>query len=168
MTAEATAGRAANLDPALLERIARAIHQAYRRAQAGNLPEDDPSRRPWEMLPETLKHSNRDQAAHITEKVRLIGCTLQPKGEGGGRRFRFRRQEIEMLAQVEHSRWMAQRLADGWRLGAKRDVLAKTSPYFVPYAELPEAEKEKDRQAVRNIPRLLAVAGLRIRRASPR
>jgi len=166
MADEPKAGADAVLDPAIVERIARAIHQAYRRAQAQSLPEDDPSLSPWENLPETLKRSNRDQAAHIVEKVRLIGCTLHPK-QDGGRRFRFRRGEVDALAAIEHERWMAQRLADGWRLGVRRDVLAKTSPYFVPYAELPEPEKVKDRQAVRNIPRLLARAGLRISRKAP-
>ena len=163
MADEPTAAGDSGLDPAILERIARAIHQAYRRTQAASLPEDDASLRSWEALPETLKRSNRDQAAHIVEKVRLIGCTLHPR-QDGGRRFRFRRGEVDALAAIEHERWMAQRLADGWRPGPVRDVIAKTSPLFVPYAELLEPEKEKDRQAVRNIPRLLARAGLRIRR----
>jgi len=167
MADEPTAAGDTGFDPAILERIARAIHQAYRRAQAANLPEDDASLRSWEALPETLKCSNRDQAAHIVEKVRLIGCTLHPR-QDGGRRFRFRRGEVDALAEIEHERWMAQRLADGWRPGPARDVSAKTSPLFVPYAELPGPEKEKDREAVRNIPRLLARAGVRIRREALR
>ena len=164
MADEPTAGGDTGLGPATLERIARAIHQAYRHAHAGSLPEDDPSLLSWEALPETLKRSNRDQAAHIVEKVRLIGCTLHPR-QDGGRRFRFRRGEVDALAAIEHERWMAQRSADGWRPGPVRDVIAKTSPLFVPYAELPEPEKEKDREAVRNIPRLVARAGLTISRA---
>jgi RyR domain len=167
MADEPPVGGDTGLDPAILEMIARAIHQAYRRAQARSLPENDLSLRPWETLPETLKRSNRDQAAHIVQKVRLIGCTLHPK-QDGGRRFRFRRGEVDALAAIEHERWMAQRLADGWRPGPVRDAIAKTSPLFVPYADLLEPEKDKDRQAVRNIPRLLARAGLRIRRESPR
>lgn len=164
MADEPTAEGETGFNPAVIETIARAIHQAYRRAQVGSLPKDDPSLRPWEALPETLKRSNRDQAAHIVEKVRLIGCTLHPR-QDGGRRFRFRRGEVDALAAIEHERWMAQRLADGWGPGPVRDVIAKTSPLFVPYAELPEPEKGKDREAVRNIPRLLARAGLRISRA---
>lgn len=43
-----------------------------------------------------------------------------------------------------HESWMASRLADGWTLGAIKDITAKVSPCLVPYAELPEVQRRKD------------------------
>ena len=51
----------------------------------------------------------------------------------------------ERLAEHTHDLWAAQRLADGWTLGPKRDDAAKTHPGLVPYAELSESEKQYDR-----------------------
>ena len=53
----------------------------------------------------------------------------------------------ERLAENAHDLWAAQRLKDGWTQGAKRDDAAKQHPCLVPYAQLPESEKEYDRQA---------------------
>jgi hypothetical protein len=51
----------------------------------------------------------------------------------------------ERLAENAHDIWAQQRLADGWTYGPERDDAAKQHPDLVPYAELPEGEKEYDR-----------------------
>jgi hypothetical protein len=51
----------------------------------------------------------------------------------------------ERLAENAHDLWAAQRLADDWTYGAKRDDQAKQHPCLVSYSNLPEAEKEYDR-----------------------
>lgn len=51
----------------------------------------------------------------------------------------------ERLAENAHDIWAAHRFADGWTHGSKRDDAAKKHPCLVPYAELPESEKEYDR-----------------------
>jgi hypothetical protein len=56
-------------------------------------------------------------------------------------------QLIEELARNNHDNWAAARIKDGWTLGARRDDRAKTHPCLVPYAELPEGEKDLDRRA---------------------
>jgi len=53
----------------------------------------------------------------------------------------------ERLAENSHDLWAAQRLAQGWTLGPQRDDAQKTHPCLVPYAELPDSEKEYDRIA---------------------
>lgn len=55
---------------------------------------------------------------------------------------------LETLARNVHNRWMAGRLADGWKFGPKRDDEKKEHPSMIPYEELPETEKEYDRQTV--------------------
>ena len=51
----------------------------------------------------------------------------------------------EEMAKNVHEVWSAGRMADGWKYGAKRDDAEKTHPCLVPYEELPESEKEYDR-----------------------
>jgi hypothetical protein len=58
------------------------------------------------------------------------------------------RELTERLAENAHDLWATQRFKDGWTYGAKRDDTAKKHPCLVPYAELPEQEKEYDRQTV--------------------
>ena len=53
----------------------------------------------------------------------------------------------ERLAENAHDLWAAQRLADGWTLGPRRDDALKQHPCLVPYAQLPESEKRYDREA---------------------
>jgi len=53
----------------------------------------------------------------------------------------------EQLSENAHDLWAAQRMADGWTYGPHRDDEAKKHPCLVPYGDLPEKEKEYDRQA---------------------
>jgi RyR domain len=53
---------------------------------------------------------------------------------------------VERLAENTHDIYVRQRLADGWRYGPERNDAKKENPTLVPYQELPESEKEYDRQ----------------------
>ena len=53
---------------------------------------------------------------------------------------------IERIAEDIHDTWAAGRIAEGWIYGEMRDSVQKTTPCLVPYAELPESEKEYDRR----------------------
>jgi hypothetical protein len=64
----------------------------------------------------------------------------------------------ELLAKNTHEHWAAQRMADGWRYGARRDDAAKTHPCLVPYEALPDAEKQYDRlTAISTLKTILAL-----------
>ena len=43
-----------------------------------------------------------------------------------------------------HASWMRLKLATGWSYGEVKDVVAKTHPCLVPYAELPREQQLKD------------------------
>jgi hypothetical protein len=148
----------------LREIIARAIHEAYRQARQGKVAKGDLSTSPWDSLPDYLKESNRQQADHIFEKLRRIGGTVHQAGHRDAIMTAFTEEEIETMAEMEHARWHVERLRSGWRRDDKKDAARKVSPYLVPWAELPGEVKERDRQAVRNMPELLAKVGLEIRR----
>ena len=53
---------------------------------------------------------------------------------------------VEQLARNAHDVWARERLAQGWVYGPARDDTRKHHPCLVPYEELPESEKEFDRQ----------------------
>lgn len=53
----------------------------------------------------------------------------------------------ERLAENAHDLWAIQRLQAGWTHGPQRDDAKKLHPCLVPYADLPESEKEYDRAA---------------------
>jgi class 3 adenylate cyclase/tetratricopeptide (TPR) repeat protein len=72
---------------------------------------------------------------------------------------------VEQLAQNTHDVWAAQRLADGWRYGRNRDDYKKEHPDLVPYAALPDSEKEYDRKMAMEI--LLAMLAMGYRIESP-
>lgn len=44
-----------------------------------------------------------------------------------------------------HEAWARTREAQGWRFGPRKDSRAKTHPWLVPYGNLPESQRVKDR-----------------------
>jgi class 3 adenylate cyclase len=64
----------------------------------------------------------------------------------------------EMLARNAHENWAKLRIAEGWHYGPQRDDLQKEHPGLVPYEQLPESERQYDRQtAMESIKALLAM-----------
>ena len=118
----------------------------------------------WDDLLDYLRDSNRQAADHIADKLRRIGCTIQNVEGRDASRLEFTRDEIEVMAEMEHGRWNAERLFDGWKWGEKKDVANKISPYLVPWRALPDDVREWDRDTVRKIPEFLAKVGLEVHR----
>ena len=52
---------------------------------------------------------------------------------------------VELLAENTHDVWAKGRMDEGWTLGLVRNDELKQHPCLVPYAQLPENEKEYDR-----------------------
>jgi hypothetical protein len=66
---------------------------------------------------------------------------------------------------LEHERYVALEIGQGWRYAPDdKDRHARTNPTLVSWADLPEDEREKDRAAIRAIPRILARLGLQVAR----
>ncbi len=148
------------------ELLAQAIHEEYIRNERGKgyTAETNPSLVPWEQLPEVLKESNRHQAEYTRIKLDAIGCGITVTREWDVEPFSFTPEEIEIMAKIEHDRFIRERKRQGYRYGAEKSAELKTSPTLVPWDELSEEEKEKDRDVARHIPELLARARFRIYR----
>lgn len=68
----------------------------------------------------------------------------------------------EKIAENVHENWSAGRIAEGWTFGEKRDDVAKTTPCLVPYSQLPEGEKEYDRNTALQTLKLIVALGYKI------
>jgi len=147
------------------EILGRAIHDQYLLTKSLHEPVQNGSAMvPWDDLPERLRESNRLQAEDIIHKLRAIGCDILPITDWKSTAFSFTPDEIEYLAEMEHLRWMKAMRAQGFSFGAIKDEKEKTHPLMVPYNDLPETEKEKDRDAVRMIPRYLGMIDFQVYR----
>ena len=70
----------------------------------------------------------------------------------------------EYLARNIHDVWALQRIREGWTYGENRDNALKKHPDLVPYEELPESEKEYDRNTSMETIRLILSLGYRIQK----
>ena len=67
---------------------------------------------------------------------------------------------IEMLARNNHELWAKRRMDEGWRYGPRRDDVKKETPVLAPYDELPDSEKQYDRDnAVETLKTIIALGG---------
>lgn len=68
----------------------------------------------------------------------------------------------EELAKNTHEVWSVGRIRDGWTYGETRDDAKKHHPCLIPYEELPESEKEYDRNTALETLKLIVKLGYRI------
>ena len=68
----------------------------------------------------------------------------------------------ERIAENVHEVWAKARIDEGWTYGEKRDDNHKKHPCLVPYDELPEEEKEYDRNTAMNTIKMVKKLGFRI------
>ena len=141
-----------------LDALARTLHNAYLNTQLANgvSPVGNASLVPWSELPVHKKKANQHAAAHMDVKLRIANCVAlaadAPEAE-----VVFPPDDLmmELLAQLEHRRWMADKHLAGYSYGEQRDEDRMLHPDLIPWEQLTEADKEKDRANIRQIPRLL-------------
>jgi RyR domain len=146
----------------VLEKLAAGIHEDWRQGPWSKKPHLDV---PYDQLAPADQEANRAAARRMADVLARAGLgltTAEQAVNGPAEIAPYIEAHIERLAEAEHDGWMAQRAKDGWRYGSPRDDARKLHPSMVPYRDLPDAEKEKDRAAVRNYPKLAAAAGLAI------
>jgi len=156
---------AADVEPLLA--FARGIHQSYvdDALRRGETLGSRPLLRPWEELPEEARHLNLVQAAAFPRTLAAIRCTVAPRSRLADPFF-FRPGEIETLARSEHEHWLAEQRHRGWRFGHRRNDARKVHPLLVPWEELSEEDRSRNRAIVRARPllfdRVLELEGLQI------
>ena len=72
----------------------------------------------------------------------------------------------EKLAENAHEVWAAGRIAQGWTYGPSRNDERKQTPCLVPYSELPEGEKEFDRNTALSTIKLIRKLGYKVSKSA--
>jgi RyR domain len=70
----------------------------------------------------------------------------------------------EQLAENSHDLWARQRMREGWKLGPRRDDAKQEHPCLVPYSELPDSEKQYDRNSAMETLKAITALGYRIKK----
>ena len=68
----------------------------------------------------------------------------------------------ERIAENIHEVWAKSRMDEGWTYGNERNDRKKTHPCLIPYSELPEIEKEYDRNTALSALKMVVKLGYRI------
>ena len=69
---------------------------------------------------------------------------------------------VEQMSKNVHEVWAETRIQQGWTYGQQRDDERKIHPCLVPYEELPESEKEYDRNTSIGTLKLIMKLGFKI------
>lgn len=157
------------IDQQIAEKLARVIHANYMNAMKAN------SKSSFELyanffnaknkqiplnfdeLEEDYKLSNIDFAYHIPIKLLSIGYKISPvKNEELEIPYlQLTDTEIEIMSKIEHDRWCCERRLNGWTYGKTRNNEQKHHPSLLPFDELTDDDREKNRVLTRLIPVLL-------------
>ena len=153
----ARCGQSCNLDEVIqpgVEELARANHEFY----CELYPQPDrPAGKPWDELPEPYRMSNFLVAEHLHVKLLAIGRRRIPLAEAPPDQEvnEIKPHEVELLAEMEHNRWLAERLLDGWSYAPTRDDRNKQHPDMWAWKDLGPGEQERDYEQVKYIPKIL-------------
>lgn len=164
----------------IVKKLARAIHSRYlheMRNQGSRVknyifynPGDLRNKyaTDFDDLPDEIKNSNIDNAAHIPTKLLSIGYKIRQVKKGFKPvALHLNEEEIENMSMIEHIRWSWEKRLNGWISGSIKDDIKKIHPCLIPYKELDESEKEKDRQLVKLIPAFLQDIDFEVYPVSP-
>lgn len=103
------------------ERLGRKIQEAYenREAERAESKGEKYLKTTWSSIPDDHRESNRVAADHMLIKLNQVGVEVVRKtsvDQTGGRFVKdFAPQTQRILAEMEHNRWLAERLLAGWR-----------------------------------------------------
>jgi len=150
-------------------RLAPAIHAAWFPLGAqGNAYKTE-----FPKLPGEGKGDNYAAAVRIPVILGLVGLQLVEKHDKQPAVSDVKmilENHLELLAEEEHKGWMEVKFANGWKkapppkdkVEEKAQRAERRHHCLVPYAELAETDKDKDRTSIRNIRRVAALARFKI------
>ena len=122
----------------------------------------------FRKLPENIKQDNIAAAARIPQVLAHVGLYVVPQKDKGSDSpspesvQAIIEDNIEVLAEIEHLMWMEEKFRDGWQFGTPRDDDRRIHHSLVPYADLSESDKQKDRNQVRKYLEFVDMAGYKI------
>ena len=142
-----------------IDKIAKAIHQDYRKNNPGSRCD-----MPWEGLPWEIKQSNLNQAISFAQHLEMLGLKCVPDGDAGQAIDQLTDEQLERVSERVHDVWVKSKIEMGWALGPSYDECNKLHPLLVGWDKLPPEEKKKDSDIAKSIIPLLQDSGLRVHR----
>ena len=123
----------------------------------------------WSLIDEPERDTNRAAATHFGVKLRLLGKkVVYGKKVGGGAEAVHLPEEMRRaLCDVEHRRWMADRLLAGFTYAPVKNISLKKHNLLIPFADLDEKQKNKDDRIVDEMEKLLRRAGYHLADLTP-
>lgn len=163
----------------MLENLARKVHETYQRIYEFEAA--------YDSLSEHEKDLNRDFAATIVGKLDECKC-LVVADRGIHQQFAFTSAEVELLAKMEHERWLGEKIRNNFRYASEKeideakkldpnvrlnssmllwdklsdkdfDALPKAESEAIGRGALPVRMKENNKKLIRGIPDILASVG---------
>jgi len=119
-----------------LDRRAKKLNLRYAHLYEGVEENEENMERAWQKLDSFTRYSNIRAADYHDVRLKMENA------------------DLELLAQLEHIRWCRYHYLNNWTCGVpengkNKDAEKRIHKLLIPYANLPEEEKEKDRENVR-------------------
>lgn len=154
-------------DEALLEKLAEAAHQVFCESleaqdykygpKTSERKKRHSSLKAYSELPEDEKEQNRNNVRDIPNKLAVAGYAMLPKR--GNETTSELTDEIEKLAEMEHERWMQQKLNEGWKYAKRTNKDEKLHKDLKPWHKLSPKAQRKDLVLIEGIPGIIQKAG---------
>ena len=154
------------IDPVSREKIAADIHEGYSADARAYLYKIHGNVAPWAELKETFKAANYGLIDHVEEKLKRVGLALRKVDDRPPIVCHFNQEQLEILAEMEHGRWVVERLENSWTFGERNDE-KKNSPQLISWNGLSDSEKKKDYSSIQDLPEFLAAEGYEIVAGEP-
>jgi hypothetical protein len=149
---------AAKLAPQFHDEYLRGLERADAAARA--------YAKPWPELSSSARDSNVAAALRMPEILRLAGLEMKEGAEHAPDVADLLEKRLEELAEAEHGGWEEYKRIDGWTYSNDRqEDRTKGSlgnPLLIPYPQLSEKEKDRDRTTIRHYPDFAKAAGFAI------
>lgn len=133
----------------MLYRRAKRINLRYCHLYQGTEETEDNMETEWNKLDSFTRYSNISSADYHELRLKMMEIQAVPDDVAA-----LSPESMELLAELEHIRWCRYHYLNNWRYGQPengkaKDPARRLHTLLVPYNELPEAEKEKDRENIR-------------------
>jgi hypothetical protein len=132
---------------------ARAIHGVYSNAARQAVGEHVTVVAAFDKLTGDDQEGNREQADDLARQLQAVLLRTTPLADWDAAAV-IDPADVEVMAELEHLRWAAGRVAHGWRYAPARDRKARGHPHLVPWALLTEQARDINRAFVRARPSL--------------
>ncbi len=116
----------------------------------------------YDQLPESEKDYDREMAQQTLLLIGHLGYKLVKKTSLRGRKKNLSvdlSPLVERLAENNHEVWVMRRRDEGWRYGPRLDEARRQHPNMIPYAYLPQSERNFDRRTARRTLNYIQSAG---------